>query len=136
MIKTIEKRQEKEKKSLIETLKRTPIIQIACEKNGVGRATYYRWRKEDLNFCKDADTALSEGTSFINDLAESQLISSLKDKNMTGIIFWLKTHHPAYTDKLHITGQFKHNHKLSDEQEKIMTKALNMIIKNKPKKIR
>ena len=44
---TIEKRQSKNKEQLLEILKKTPIVQIACEKAGVGRATYYRWRKDD-----------------------------------------------------------------------------------------
>jgi len=42
MDKTIEKRQSKNKEQLLEILKKTPIVQIACEKAGVGRATYYR----------------------------------------------------------------------------------------------
>lgn len=134
MTDSIEKRKNREKDLILETIKKTPIIQVVCEKNGIGRATYYRWRKEDPIFAKLADEALTEGTLFINDLAESQLISSLKDKNMTGIIFWLKNHHPAYTNKLEISGQLKHGYKLTQEQEKLMTKALSMIIGNKPKK--
>ncbi len=42
---TIELKQDKNKKAIIEKLKQSPIIQIACKKVGIGRATYYRWRK-------------------------------------------------------------------------------------------
>ncbi len=88
----------KNKENLIEQLRTIPVIQVACQKAGVGRATYYRWRSEDKDFKKRADEALNEGTFFINDLAESKLISAIKDGNMTAIIYWLKSHHPAYTE--------------------------------------
>lgn len=88
----------KNKENLIEQLRTIPVIQVACQKAGVGRATYYRWRGEDEDFKKRADEALNEGTFFINDLAESKLISAIKDGNMTAIIYWLKSHNPAYTE--------------------------------------
>jgi transcriptional regulator of acetoin/glycerol metabolism len=43
----IQERQKHEKNALIEALKEMPIVQIACKKAGVGRATYYRWLQED-----------------------------------------------------------------------------------------
>lgn len=139
MGKTIQKRQLKEKQLLIEQLKRTPIVQIACEKNGIGRATYYRWRKEDLNFAEDADTAIEDGNKLINDMAESQLMSAIRDKNMTAIIYWLNHHHPAYTTKMEITAKLKHeNEQLTSEQEKLVTKALKLasvITGNQPENI-
>lgn len=122
---TIEKRQAKHKELLLEQLKRTPIVQIACEKTSVGRATYYRWRKENKEFAKLADAALAEGSALINDMAESQLISAIKDKNLGAIIFWLKSHHPAYTTKMEVTAQLKsQDESLTPEQEAIVTKAL------------
>ena len=48
--KTIRERMKKEKELIIKQLKKTPIVQLACEKTGVGRATYYRWRKVDKRF--------------------------------------------------------------------------------------
>jgi len=77
----------KTKQLLLDQLRKTPIVQIAAEKIGVGRATYYRWRKEDKKFLKDSDQAIFEGNLLINDMAESQLISAIKDKNITSIIF-------------------------------------------------
>lgn len=88
----------KNKEGLIEQLKTTPVIQVACQKANVGRASYYRWLKEDEDFKKKADEALQDGTLFINDLAESKLISGIKDGNMTAIIYWLKHHHSIYTE--------------------------------------
>lgn len=117
----------KTKELLIEQLKKTPIIQIACEKTGVGRATYYRWKKDDQDFSQKADEALSEGSSLVSDIAESQLMSAIKDKNLTAIIFWLKHHHPAYATKVEVNASLKaDNETLTPEQEALVTKALKL----------
>ena len=128
MDKTIEKRQSKNKEMLLELLKKTPIVQIACEKVGIGRATYYRWRKDDPEFTKKSDQALFDGNLLVNDMAESQLMSAIKDKNMTGIIFWLKHHHPAYATKVEVTTNNKNQDiELTDEQKALLNKALEMV---------
>lgn len=136
MDKTIEKRQSKNKEQLLEILKKTPIVQIACEKAGVGRATYYRWKKEDAEFSQQADQALLDGSLLVNDMAESQLMSAIKDKNMTAIIFWLKHHHPAYLTKVEITSSQMKDPMLTPEQEDSVKKALLMagIIKQEVQK--
>jgi len=121
----ITKRQVKEKGALIDQLKKLPIIQIACEKIGVGRTTYYRWKKEDPDFAIDSEDAIQTGRNLINDMAESQLLSEIKEKNMTAIIFWLKHNHPIYGNRLEVTTGNK-NGELSAEQEKIIKKALEM----------
>lgn len=121
----ITKRQVKEKGALIDQLKKLPIIQIACEKTGVGRTTYYRWKKEDPDFAFDSEEAIQTGRNLINDMAESQLLSEIKEKNMTAIIFWLKHNHPIYGNRLEVTTGNK-NGELSAEQEKIIKKALEM----------
>ncbi len=127
MDKTIEKRQSKNKEQLLEILKKTPIVQIACEKAGIGRASYYRWRKEDAEFAQQADQALLDGSLLVNDMAESQLMSAIKDKNMTAIIFWLKHHHPAYATKVEVTTTSKDKEiYLTDEQKELLNKALEM----------
>jgi len=127
MNKTIKKRQEKDKKTLIENLEKTPIIQMACEKTGISRATYYRWRIDDREFSKNADKALDDGVSLMNDYAESQLISSIRDKNMTAIIYWLKHRHKAYSTKVEINGSLDHkNVEISEEYKELIKKALNL----------
>lgn len=128
---TITVRIASDKAVLLEQLKKTPIIQIACEKAGVGRATYYRWRNEDMEFTKAANEALNEGALLVNDMAESQLIGSIRDKNMTAIIFWLKNHHPSYANKLEVSGNLTKEYHLNPEQEKLMIKALTMLRKSK-----
>lgn len=112
-----------QKKLLLEQLKKTPIVQIACEKLGISRMTYYRWRKDDPKFLNESDTALGEGSLLVNDMAESQLMSAIRDKNMTAIIFWLKHHHQNYTNRLEISGHIK-TEELTPEQKKLVQKAL------------
>jgi len=124
---TIDMRQEKDKQAILENLRKIPIIQIACERTGVNRSTYYRWRKTDLVFTKAADEAIKTGLALVNDLAESQLISAIRDQNMSGIIFWLKHRHKAYKNKVEISGGIKiDNNKLTPEQEQAILKALEL----------
>ena len=123
--KLVKKRIENEKVLLIEQFKKTPIVQLACEKTGIGRATYYRWRAGDSKFASAADAAIQEGSLLVNDMAESQLLGSIRDGNMTGIIFWLKHHHPAYETRVEIRAAFnKSDEKLTARQEEIIKEAL------------
>ncbi|MCK5332449.1 hypothetical protein KAJ41_01130 [Candidatus Parcubacteria bacterium] len=120
-------RKDKNKELLIEQLKKTPIIQIVCEKLNIARSTFYRWKNDDAQFSKNVDNAIIEGNQLINDLAESKLISAIKDQNMTGIIFWLKNHHKTYADKLELRGKIKTEiNNLTPEQEELITKALEL----------
>jgi len=118
---------DKDKKMLIEQLKKTPIVQIACEKTGISRATYYRWRKKSGKFREEADKALLDGTKIVNDMAESQLISAIRNQNMTAIIFWLKHHHRDYKTRVEVSGQIKTvDEVLTTEQKKIIEKAIKL----------
>lgn len=124
---SIEERQAKEKTLLLEHLKKMPIVHIACDKASVGRATYYRWRKEDAEFRKLADAAISEGEAIITDMSESQLISLIKDKKFPALQLWLRTHHPKYTNKVEIIDHSIASDKLSPEQEGFVRDALKLI---------
>lgn len=117
-------RQERNKELLIEQLRKTPIVQIATEKISISRATYYRWRKEDDAFAKEADQALEDGRLLMNDMAESQLLSAIRDQNMTAIIFWLKNRHPAYAPRLQVTAKTETEEPLTPEQEETIREAL------------
>ena len=71
----IQKRIIKQKENLLETLSKYPIIQVACEKSGISRATYYRWCDEDDVFFEKAQTQLQKGKDLVNDMAESNIIT-------------------------------------------------------------
>ncbi len=87
------------KELLLEQLRKTPIIEVACQKTGMSRASLYRWKKEDSEFAKFVDDALAEGTALMNDAAESQILSGIKNGNLTATIFWLKNKHPDYRQR-------------------------------------
>jgi predicted DNA binding protein len=123
----IEARKAREQALLIEQLRKVPIVSIACEKSGVGRATYYRWKKEDEEFSKAADEALAEGTHLVNDMAESQLLAAIRDNNLGAVMYWLKHRNPNYNNKLEVTARIKQdNEQLTPEQEAAITEALKM----------
>ena len=118
---------EKVKNSLIEQLKKMPIIQIVCERSGIGRTTYYRWQNEDKEFAKAADQAIVEGEAFITDMSESQLISMIRDRNFQAVQLWLRHHHPKYSDKIEVTGNLNIKEEpLTPEQEALVKKALGL----------
>lgn len=117
------------KQALIDQLKRTPIVEVACKKSGIGRATFYRWRKNDPKFAEATDFAIQEGASLVNDMAESQLINAIKEGNLTGIIFWLKNHHKQYSPKLEVTTKSA-DLPLTEDQKELIRKSLSMAFAN------
>lgn len=121
-----------QKDELIKQLKKTPIVEVACKKIGVGRATYYRWKKDDSKFAGEAEFALHEASQLVNDMAESQLINAIKEGNMTGIIFWLKNHHKQYSPKLEVTTK-NGDVPLTDEQKELIRRSLAMAFSNNSK---
>lgn len=84
------------KKKLLKELEINPIVQAACRKSSVGRATFYRWRNEDTQFNRSVEEALDKGYDYIGDFAESHLINLIKKGDRASIIFWLKTHRKRY----------------------------------------
>jgi len=129
----VEKRIINDKKLVVEKLKVSPIVQIACKKVGISRSTYYRWKKDDPKFAQKANKTLREGTELISDMAESQLINQIRNGNMTGLIFWLKHHREAYETRLKVKVNSDHEESLTKEQQDLIERALaiaNLRIKN------
>ncbi len=124
---TVEARRVQEQALLLEQLKKIPIVSAACEKTSVSRPTYYRWRQEDPEFAKAADEALEHGTALVNDMAESQLLTFIRDGNLGAITYWLKHRNPNYNSKLEVTARIKQeNDALTPEQEAAITEALRL----------
>lgn len=122
---TIEKRQTKQKELILEQLKKTPIVHVACEKTNVGRATFYRWKKESAEFNNAANEALDEGIKLMNDFAESKVLSAIQDGNLTAAMYWLNHRHSAYGNKLEVSaGSKEADETLTPEQQAVVKKAL------------
>lgn len=95
----IEDRQAKQQLLLLQELAKTPIVGTACQRAGISRATYYRWREQSRDFEDKADFAIAQGQDLINDLAESKLLQQIQDGHPWAIQLWLKKHHYRYIGK-------------------------------------
>lgn len=79
---------EQHKKAVLKALEQSlGIITTACKEAGIGRTTFYQWRKEDPAF----DEAVREISEVTLDFAESQLLKQIKAGNTAATIFLLKT---------------------------------------------
>lgn len=127
------KKNDQTKELLLEQLKKTPIIQIACEKMGIARATLYRWKDEDPAFAEKIDKAVREGCLMVNDLAESQLIGAVKDRNIQAIMYWLRHHHADYTNRIEVEAKLTSNQPLTSEQETVIRQAMELATMTTPR---
>lgn len=118
---------------LIEQLKKTPVVQIACERTSIGRSSYYRWLEDYPDFAKRSNEAIKDGESLVSDMAESQLLAAIRDGNLGAVEFWLKSHHKNYTNRIEITSN-NNNEELSPDQQKLIEKALAVLSKDNQKK--
>lgn len=125
---TIKERTKKDKLRVLEHLKAIPIIEVACKKANIARATYYRWRTEDSDFLRNSEDALEEGIALINDMTESQLIGLIKEKKFQAVQFWLRHNHQRFLlkEKEHSLLKPRKDVVLSRDQEKSLKKALAM----------
>jgi len=115
----------KKRNEFLEQLKKIPIISVACEKAGLSRNTIYRWRKEDGDFRKIMETALVEGEALVNDMSESQVLTLIKEKNLSAICLWLRHHHPTYRNRLEVTAVVPQE-ELTPEQAALVREALRL----------
>jgi ACT domain-containing protein len=122
------------KVQLLEELRKVPIVQVACEKCGISRNSFYKWKRTDKTFEKQADEAITDGVSFVNDMSESQLLTLIKEKSYPAISFWLKHRNHNYKDKIEITTK-EDKEELTPSQAKIVRQALRLASITKSKSI-
>ena len=63
------------------------IVSYACQKVGITRTCYYKWRENDPKFKERAEVVEEETI----DVVESKLLSAINNDDLTAIIFYLKT---------------------------------------------
>ncbi len=97
---------------ILEELERTPIIQVVCEKFGISRQTFYRWMNENEDSFNDVNKALGFGIGLVNDVAESNVLAGIKNKDAGYTKYWLSHRHSAYRKP------FTHRDASNDEFEK------------------
>jgi len=111
-------------------LRNIPIVQVACEKTGISRNTFYKWKRTDKKFEQQVEEAMIEGEKFVNDMSESQLLQLIKEKKFLAIQFWLRHRHPKFKNKLEVTAKII-DETLTQEQENVVRNALSMVNQNK-----
>ncbi len=120
----ISKRQQSDKKSVIENLRRMPIIEAACNKAGIARATFYRWKDQDSDFSLAVEVAQEEGEALIRDVAVSKIIKGINEDNLSAAMYWLNHRDPRFSNKVEISANTKPQEVLTPEQQSAVSKAL------------
>lgn len=93
-------RQTKKQKMLKALEESHGVVTTACSKAGISRAQYYRWWNDDEKFRQQCDDIQESAIDFV----ESELFKQIKQGNITGQIFYLKTKgkHRGYIEKTQI----------------------------------
>lgn len=84
------------KQQLIKELEEYPLVTFVCKRLNIARATYYRWRDEDIAFKIDTDLAQKRGRAKYNDYSESKLLENVRKGVHQAIIYWLSHNHSGY----------------------------------------
>ena len=104
-----------QKKKIVELLQSESCcgsISTASRNIGVSRQIVYEWRRQDKIFDLEVKEAVNEGKELLADLAESALVTKIKNGDITAIIFTLKNlrkERYAEKDEKKETPMFLHN---------------------------
>lgn len=104
---------------MVEYLERTPVVESACSKLGIVRSTHYRWMESEPEYKNAVERALERGRSVVDDVAESHLISGVKNGQIGAIKFWLANNNERYKRSVQIVKQ-----EMSAVPEEIIEKFL------------
>jgi hypothetical protein len=111
------------KHKLVQHLRDIPIATYACQRIGVPKATYYKWRKIDQIFREASDEAIITGKLTLNDVAKSQLVKLIKEGDYRSISFWLKHNDADFGSKLTLKIEDE-TRKYDPEELKLMATAM------------
>ncbi len=112
------------KTKFLESLKKVPIVQVACEQSNLSRNTIYRWKHEDKEFEAQMHSAMIEGEEFISDMSETQLLNLIKEKSFPALRFWLSSRSPKYRNRIELTTKHQ-GQELTPEQAEAIERVLN-----------
>ena len=93
---TIKKRQDLQKKKLLEFVEDSPNIGVALSRIGINRSTLGRWRDDDQNFSIELNHAMERGIEKTADNVELSLIASARDGKVPAQKYYLNNNHPRY----------------------------------------
>jgi len=116
------------KKAVLEQLLKTPIVEVACSKAGIGKTSFYEWKNTDPEFAKAVNEAMKVGIDFISDIAESQLINLIKKGDFKAVAYWLRhNRNERYGEKLKISGTVGVREELTEEEFELIELAVKHI---------
>jgi hypothetical protein len=118
--------QDEKKQIILESLRKSPIVEMAAAKAGIGRTTFYRYKQDDPVFAKAVDQAMIDGKGLINDVAESKVIAAIKEGKLQAAIFWLKNNKDEYRSRLELSGTVTMREELTDEEVELLREALRL----------
>jgi len=81
---------------ILDELRKHGNVMIACKKVAIARATFYRMKKDDFNFTKQACQAEMEGRANSSDLAEYIVMDKIRKGDLKASIFYLTHNNPRY----------------------------------------
>ena len=112
------------REQMLDTLRKTPIIETMCQKLGVSKMTFSRWRRRYSGFNKQVEEALMDGRSRMNDVAENVILGGLLQDDMSAAKFYLNHNSPRYASKLELSGSIAaKDESLTKEQKALLRKA-------------
>jgi hypothetical protein len=121
-------KKDKSKELFLEQIRKTPIMQVACDAVGINRSTAHRWRHDDPAFNKALEEALGEGRSLVTDAAISQLLTSIKNGDLGAVKYWLNHFDENFKTKVEFKGTIQHiREELTEEESKMIGEALLML---------
>lgn len=95
------------KSKVLEQLTLSPIVEAACRKAGLPRATFYRWCEDDDIFAENVVLAKAQGRDRVNDMAESQIMKGIQSGEFRYVKFWLDHNSSRYIKKKPAKRPFK-----------------------------
>ena len=107
------------KNKLVGEIAKSGNVYFSCNRVGIGKSSYYRWKKEDPEFNRSAELAVREGIENNCDVAEHALMLKIKDKDINAIKYQLSHNSPRYMPKHNKTVRIEH---VVKRQEVIATK--------------
>lgn len=85
-----------QKRVFLESVAKMGIVEIACQKTGISRATFNRWKADDVEFRRQVMDAMNKGSEIMDDVVESKFIQLIQQGEIQAILFYLKYRHHKY----------------------------------------
>lgn len=121
------------RKNFIEELKKIPVIQVACERTGISRMTYYRWLKQSKTFKKEVEEAVKVGNEVVCDVAETQLLNLVKDGEFGAAKFVLQSLSKKYSTKVEVKHKVVEDELTEEEKQSVQEAIIKLKGVNSPK---